>query len=497
MQGFIPSAAVHALLTATFLLAPFGCAAQLTSKTPKTVSPALRDALEPCKAPATEVDALCGSYQVWENRVTESGRKISLHLILVPAVDANPEPDPLFFFEGGPGIPATRAAGFLAQDLPRIHQKRDLVLIDQRGVAGPDALNCDLSGIHPAIRTLGIEGFLASPDAVQQCRDALSRNYDLRLYTTALAADDVDEIRQALSYEKINIFGLSYGTRLAAVYLRRHPESVRTVTVLGPALPPFVHSLYFARDAQRALDLLFDDCEADPACQRAFPDLAGDLQKALDRLPSYRGPDTGAASPSPAPESPALTKEFFATAIRLMLYDADTQARIPQLIHALAEGNDAPYLEMMEKRRGSAPGAGDGLFLSIVCTEDAARFTPEEIRRTTRGTFLGDFRATITANACRDWPAGEVPPGFHDPVQSDVPVLFLTGELDPVTPPAQARDSAAHFSNSLLVVAPKFAHVGNPRCLDSIFQPFVETSSVKNLDTSCAEEITRPAFLLP
>ena len=459
--------------------------------------PALRSTLNPCKVPATEVDALCGSYQVWENRDARSGRKISLSLILIPAVDANPEPDPFFFFEGGPGVPATRTAGLLAEALSAIHQTRDIVAIDQRGAGGPDALDCDMSGVHPAIRGIGIEGLLASPEAVKECRETLRKNYDLSRYTTAATADDVNEIREALGYKKINVFGMSYGTRLAAVYLRRHPESVRTVTVLGPALPPFVHTLHFARDAQRALNLLFDDCKADPACQRAFPGLEGDLQRALDRLPSYRGPDTGAASPSPAPENPALTREFFATSIRLMLYLADTQARIPQLVHAMAEGNDALYLESLKERRGFPPGAGDGLFLSIVCTEDAVRFTPEEIRRTTRGTFLGDFRATITANACRDWPVGEVPPGFHDPVQSDVPILFLTGELDPVTPPAQARASAAHFPNSLLIVAPKSAHFGDPRCLDSIFQPFVETGSVKNLDTSCVEEITRPAFVLP
>src|SRR5262245_10374327 len=232
--------------------------------------------LQPCTVPQIKDKALCGNLEVFENRVTRKGRKINLKIIVLPATGNDRAPDPLFYLAGGPGASATEDAPGVAQIFAKIHERRDLVFLDQRGAGGSHPLNCAFFNPDDPQSYFGYFFPLAE---VKKCRRELEATSDLLLYTTPVAADDLDEVRTALGYEKINLFGGSYGTRAALVYLRQHPEHVRTVTLQGVAPTNQFMPYDFPLGTEHALQGVIEECAADEACHRAFPDLKTDEQK--------------------------------------------------------------------------------------------------------------------------------------------------------------------------------------------------------------------------
>src|SRR5262249_3595732 len=211
-------------------------------------------------------DAYCGRHTVFEDRTARTGRQIDLKIVIAPALRRDPRADPLFVFEGGPGGGAATLAPYRVPLFKRFQTDRDIVLIDQRGTGSSNALDCerddrdeqDLTNIdeYPTTR-------------FRTCLDSLKA--DARFYTTPVAVDDFDEVRRFLGYGAINLWGGSYGTRTALVYLKRHGESVRSVVLDGVAPPDMRLPLFMARDGQRALDRLVEDCARDAACDKQFP----------------------------------------------------------------------------------------------------------------------------------------------------------------------------------------------------------------------------------
>ncbi len=456
-------------------------------------------ALKPCKVGGSE--GLCGTYEVWENREAASGRKIAVNIAVLPAMGSKTEPDPIFFFAGGPGQGATETAGLFGPSFADARRKRDLVFVDQRGTGGSNPLRCDVEGPAGKPQTWLVDMF--PPEYVDACRRKLEKIADLTLYTTPIAMDDIDEVRAALGYDKINLYGGSYGTRAAAVYMRRHPQTVRAA-VLGGAASVF-HGIpsTFAQDAQRALDLLIHDCRANADCNRAFPDVRGDLDKALARL--RRGPVT-VEIPNPYDEdAPKETVKLalgpFISGVRSMLYNARNSGYLPLFVHEAAKGNWMPIAQYSARyMRGVKTAVADGLYLSVTCAEDIPFFNATAARKQSRGTFLGDYRVAQQVGACARWPRGVLPDGFSEPVRSDAPVLVLSGELDPVTPPHSGEAAMLGFKNGRHIVVANTAHgmYGPPwtSCIGEIVARFFETGSPEGLDASCAFEIERPPFQL-
>ncbi|HSN88938.1 MAG TPA: alpha/beta fold hydrolase, partial [Thermoanaerobaculia bacterium] len=212
--------------------------------------------LQPCKVEGLDEEALCGTLPVWENRTTKAGRKIDLKIVVVPAKSENPLPDPVFYFEGGPGYSATAQAG-LVQFLESIHKDRDFVFVDQRGAGGSHPLMCPLPGDIDT-NPQGLLSDLFPIDILRTCLKDLSAKADLTQYTTSIAMDDVDEVREWLGYQRINLHGGSYGTRAAQVYLRQHPEHVRSVVLGGVMIMDGRMPLYIARKTQDAMEKLLD-----------------------------------------------------------------------------------------------------------------------------------------------------------------------------------------------------------------------------------------------
>jgi pimeloyl-ACP methyl ester carboxylesterase len=448
--------------------------------------------LSPCRLEGVGRQALCGTLEVWEDRVAKQGRKVPLKVVVVPALASSPQPDPLVLLAGGPGQGAAKLAGQVMPLLERIQRQRDLVFVDQRGTGDSNPLDCETV---PPDAPLSQQFDDTFPE--QALRDCL-KGYaaDVRLYTTPIAMDDLDEVREALGYAKVNLWGVSYGTRAALVYLRQHSEHVRSVILDGVAPMSLLLPLYTARDSQRSLDLLFTSCEQDAVCTKRFPELRSRFQAFLERLgreplkTRVDHPLTG------VPEELVLTRASFAAGLRGLLYLPESAAMVPLVIDRAVEGDLRPFVAIHASMGGGTDdNLAQGLFLSVVCTEDAPLISDEALVREGQGTWLGERALRDMLRPCAFWPRGRVPDGYREPVKSDVPVLLLSGELDPVTPPAWAQDAQKTLSHSKHLVLPGVGHgTSSIGCARALMADFVARGSVEGLDTHCGEGLLRPPF---
>ena len=455
-------------------------------------TPTAIERLHPCATEEGPTDAFCGTHKVFENRATGQGRTIDLKIVVLPALGNEPHPDPLFFLAGGPGQGAAEMARLLRELFRRVQADRDIVLVDQRGTGKSNPLNCKSDSDSLAALNEPIDTSMAR---LRKCMEGL--NADLRLYTTNIAMDDLNDVRQYLGYDRINIYGGSYGTRAALVYLRRHEPTVRSVIIDGVAPPDMRLPLFFARDAQRSLDRLLADCEADDVCRGKHPRLAERLRAlvaSLDASPAkvrLTHPRTGVA------EDVSVDGEFVVNVLFGALYAPLTSTLVPELI-ARAERHDfQSLLALATANDGTAQNMSIGMQLSVVCAEDYPRITPDQIERAAADTVFSTHLLEARMKACEFWPKGDVDPAFYEPVKSAVPTLVLSGDLDPVTPPQWGQSVLPHLANARHIVVPATGHGAiMTGCGMRIANQFIETASVENLDTSCLQALRRPPFFL-
>ena len=309
-------------LAAAAVLIASGCATDSLPKTTATVT------LSDCAREMGVSVAQCGKVQVFEDRDERAGRTIDLNVVVLPALKSSANPDPLLFLAGGPGIGATELIKRIRTAFRLVNRERDIVLVDQRGTGSSNPLDCEYDDLDFESR------FEVEPnlELLRACADSLARNADLTLYTTSIAMDDLDEVRAALGYEEINLYGGSYGTRAALEYMRRHGQRVRSVVLDGVAPTDMSIPRYFGQDSQRALDMMFADCRADSVCSVSFPDLEGRFYGLLDRLEQHPEEVT-LADPFTGEETTAvMQRESVATLARAVLYNSTLTSLLPLLI---------------------------------------------------------------------------------------------------------------------------------------------------------------------
>lgn len=446
---------------------------------------ALTDCLLTTPGGGGQVKAQCGTLTVPEDRAQPGGRQIPLRVAVVPAVSRSPQPDPLFLLAGGPGQAATEAFPAMFSAFDRINQTRAIVLVDQRGTGRSNPLRC----LDPEDETLQAEAEVIA--ALQACPAKLDA--DLRFYTTEIAMQDLDDVRAALGYAKINLYGSSYGTRAALAYLRRYPERVRAVILDAVVDPDFRLFLRAAQDGQRALDLVFQRCAADPACQAAFPDLPAEFAGLLARLDQA---PLELQLPNPATGAPlklTLTRPILTNIVFGALYAPEFVALLPLSVHTAYTAGD--YGPLLAQAYSLDAGLYDGMLYAVACSEDAPRISAADAVAAANATF-GDRTAALRA-VCAQWPAGAVSADFYTPVQSAVPALLLSGEADPITPPPYAAQVAAGLSNNLNVVAPGMGHGILIRgCVDRLATDFINQGTLAGLDAGCVQAIQPPPFFV-
>ncbi|HEY1631100.1 MAG TPA: alpha/beta fold hydrolase [Rhizomicrobium sp.] len=449
--------------------------------------------LEACKIRDTKVATRCGTLLVPENRAMPGGRMLPLHVVMIPARKPSGKA-PVFYFSGGPGQAATDLAPQVPADYWQIAD-HDLVLMDLRGTGQGTKLDCALGGTDDAIETY-LEPLFRDTRPVAACAAQLSRHADLSQYTTANAMQDIDALRAALGYDSIDIDSGSYGTRAAIVYMHMFPNRVRAAVLSGVVPMANRSPLYHAEAAERAIEALFAQCAADAGCHKTFPDPKADLGAILASLKAKPAPVTIKHPVTGKPATIALTQSAFASGLRVMLYDEHEGRRIPLLLHKARAGDFTPFAEAaLENGRGLAKGLAIGMMLSFTCTEDTNRIDPREVAKETGDSFIGDARVKGQMDACSVWPKTKLPADYWTPFASKIPVLLISGNLDPVTPPHWGEAEHRLLANSLHVVMPG-AHVAGNACVDSMSKQLYDTADIKAVDTSCAKAVKLPPWAL-
>lgn len=457
--------------------------------------------LESCGARVA--DLRCGTLRVPERRgpladgdgeEDQDDRSIDLKIVVAPSTSRTPAPDPVFLLAGGPGQGAADLAPMIAHKFDAIRRERDVVFVDLRGTGSSNPLPCEIEDSEDL-------GALLSSAFELERLDGCLESYaaDLRHYTTPAMIDDLDEVRAGLGYEQVNLFGISYGTRAALVYMRRHPKRVRSA-VLDGVVPLDDHiSTTAPRNAEAALRSVLAECEADPHCDDAFPGLERKLQQVLTQLDDNRQlytlthPSTGVA------ERVEINRAGFTGALRAALYSGESAALLPLMIDRAHAGDFGPAATLLLKSSRHMRTVSMGLYLSVVCAEDLSRLEPGAEAEALAGleVFDGHVFAKLR-RACERWPHAELPASFSEPVASEVPTLLLSGSHDPVTPPALAERALAHLPKGRHLVVNAHHGIWRLGCSPELVAEFFANADAEALDASCYEDLERPpVFLSP
>jgi pimeloyl-ACP methyl ester carboxylesterase len=465
---------IHLVFSLFFLLAFLPACSRSSDKPSIT--------LKPCRVGSYQAE--CGTLRVYENRSAKKGRTFNLNVAVIRSSSPQKAADAVFLLSGGPGVAATQDTGNIG--LVTMLGDRDVVLVDQRGTGGSHEVYPpnppDWSNLSPS-------------DLEKAYADWLKKTLpkfgaDPRFYTTSLAMDDLDDVRQALGYEKINLVGGSYGATAAQYFLRQHEDHVRSVVLLSGSVGNISIWEHQAANSQKALDALFTRCESNSGCHSAFPDVRAEFTSLMETL--SQNPVTIDLSNGTL----TLTAELFAAKVEDMLRDAQRAAGLPRLIHkAYAEDDWTAW-----GKASIGDWATNIMSYSIQCNEAWAAFSPDETSRLGQGSFLlgwNLFRANKYSLICKYLPPGDNPEGTNEQPPSLVPVLLFNGELDPIDPPANALLAKDIWPNSLSLVFSGQGHsISGPAasCEMQISRQFIKTASIVNLDTSCLQYVHAPIF---
>ena len=453
-------------------------------------------AFQPCTLAARfavgTVAAQCAHMSLPEDWAHPDGRKIDIAIAWIPAHNDGDSPDPVFMIAGGPGQSALDTYPSIAPAFEETLKKRSVILVDQRGTGQSNPLACENKHGDKA----SVEEQQAADNdpatvrrLTEQCRDALAKKADLRLYTTSDAIRDLDAVRAAIGAEKIDLVGISYGTRVAQHYARRYPTRARAVVLDSVAPNELILGNDFARNLDDALAMNFRQCTKTPQCTQKLGDPHANLSSLLAQLKahpvsvSYRDPLTG------EDKQETLTRGHVALLARMYAYEPIALATLPL---TLAEATKGHYEPLMAQAKLLSGDLGDsmtaGMQLSVICAEDADAIKADPAYA---DSVLGNEMVDMLKAQCAIWPRGQRPSDFHEPLVSDLPILVLEGEFDPVTPPRYGEQVVKNLSHARLLVLRGQGHNVIPvGCMPKLMARFLDTADAKSLDASCLDKLS-------
>lgn len=460
----------------------------------------LAKAFSPCRLTdplqLQSIEAECAEVSIAESDAA-GARRIVLSVARVPAINRRKQVDPIVLLAGGPGQGAQQTFPSVSRMFARAGRERDILLLDQRGTGRSNVLSCEPEGrLGTSTMNFDTAAFVRLS---ARCEQRLAASNDLGAYTTSRAVRDLEAVRALLGYETLNLYGGSYGTRVAQHYARRYPQRVRSMVLDGVVAPQTVLGPRIAIDAQAALDGVWRLCAADEKCRKAFGNVAEktrQLQAALARSPQrvqIAHPQTSRM------ESVELGAEQLAVVLRFGTYDPGFAAMLPLVVSEAARGELRPLASLyLLVTAGVQQAIAMGMHNSVICSEDVPRFASATIDRAALGaSYLGTAFVDGLPAICGTWPRGLVDADFHAPLVSTIPTLLLSGTLDPVTPPGDATRVAANLRNARHLVIKGSAHgqIAIP-CMDRVLAEFVDTIDPKALDAKCLDRRMQPPFWL-
>jgi len=447
--------------------------------------------LDGCRIPGVDREVLCGSVTVPEDPDRPNGATLAVRFAVVPAVARNKQPDPLFVLAGGPGQAATRVARQMLPVLHEVNARRDIVFVDQRGTGGSHALECK-------VEETSLAATFEQSQQIERLNACLRElRGDLRQYATWIAVRDYDAVRARLGAERINLWGGSYGTRVALEYMRQFPGRVRAAVLDGVAPPDMVLPVSFAFDADAALAQLVEACSRDERCSRRYPDMGRRVDDLMARAAQgveirVPHPLTGVA------ESMRLDRRVLSSLLRVPLYAPTLSAVLPYALAQAAYGDFAPLVALSSAAAGGInENFAAGMHFAVVCAEDMPRVDAEQRRRVATTRFGGAF-LDVYEQACRSVPTRPVPPAFYEVPATAVPVLVLSGGLDPATPPRHGARVAERLGRARHVVSPYLGHIASTNgCAPTLIARFIREASFDKLDTDCLTRLPAATFFEP
>ncbi len=475
---------------AAFLLSLLALSAGMTA--PAAAASALE--LAPCRINAgpsyPSIKALCGTMQRPLDPGKPDSSTIELHVAVVPALNLTPQPDPVVPLAGGPGQSAMQLYSAYAPAFEELRRDRNILLVDQRGTGASSRMNCpsEESWIN------GNYSIEVAREAATDCLQQLP--HDPRYFTTSVAVTDLEAVREALGYPSLNLYGLSYGTRVAQHYARRYPNATRSIILDGVVPPQISLGPGIAIESQHAIDNIFARCAADAGCGERFPGIAESFSELVSTLRessvtvSIAHPNTGRI------EELTFGSNELGAAVRLLAYHPSTVALLPLLVHEAANGNFAP---LASQYRLTALALADALALgmhnAVMCSEDAPFYDSTLIDYDgLLKSYMGVIQLEGIRAICSVWPAGPVDDEFKVPLDTSLPVLLLSGEADPITPPRYAEMAAVDLQNARHLVG---SHQGHGQlavgCTSRLVAEFVERADPSAIDAACLER----SFVMP
>ncbi len=479
--------------------------------TSATSAPASQASYERASCKFEEPDGVeveCGYLIVPEDRSSDDGKTIRLHVAVFKSQSDTPEPDPIVYLEGGPGGNALEGVPLIFEDrFATFLDKRDLIMFDQRGTGYSEpALDCpEIIKLQNDTLTEDIripEGEKLGAEALLACRDRLvSEGVNLAAYTSAENAADLNDLRIALGYEQWNLYGISYGTRLALTEMRDFPEGVRSA-ILDSSYPLETNLFVdIPANADRAFTTFFEGCAKDSACNTAYPNLESDFYKLVDKLN---------ATPVTVPVTNYLTNEesqlllngdSLFSILFGALYVTDYIPLLPKAIGDALNSDNYTFLAALAFDDViQAEFFSNGMYYSVECAEEYPFGTPQAYQNADQSfpEQRDAFDSSSIVTICGAWGSDKPDPRENQPITSDIPSLVLSGEYDPITPPAYNRQVAQSLNNSFLFEFPGLGHgVSNDtECPLGITKAFLDNPS-REPDASCIEEMTGPQFVAP
>src|ERR1700678_914562 len=324
----------------------------------------------------SSVSARCGVLRVPEDRENPGGAKIDLSVAVVPALNRRAAAAPLFILAGGPGQSATDLYVSFAGAFARINREHDIVLLDQRGTGKSAPLFCD----YPDDWQDTADDLPALLQATSTCLAKLGSR--VRYYTSSEAVRDLEAARDALGYGQINLYGSSYGTRVAELYMRRYPAAVHAVILDGVTYPEQAIGPDTPLDGEQALNLVLARCRENPDCTAAFPELPRELEALRRRFGPEKFQLTLDDPSSGEPRQIEFNRSMLGAGLRFLSYSATSATLLPELIHQGALGNLAPFAsQAIMTAREIGNQLASGMQNSVICSEDVPFFTVTAVDR--------------------------------------------------------------------------------------------------------------------
>ncbi len=450
--------------------------------------------LEQCRISAGPafpgIKARCGMLERPVNPDDPESPLLSIRVAVVPALNLQPQTDPIVPLAGGPGQGAIQFYSAIAAAFERVRSDRDILLVDQRGTGASARLDC------PVEEEL-IEGQFSVAQTIEYTKTCLEGlSHDPRYFTTSIAVRDLEAVREALGYPSLNLYGVSYGTRVAQHYAKRYPGSTRTIILDGVVPPQLALGPEIATEAQQAIDNIFARCAADSACNERFPDIAAAFTALKNKLTnksvqvSIAHPVTGRV------ETISFGRQELAGAVRLLAYSPSSIAMLPLLVAEAANGNYQPLVAQFQMTLMNMTDAlALGMHNAVICTEDVPFYVAASIDRAALdASFMGPMQLEALEAICSVWPAGPIDDDFKQPLSTEIPTLLLSGSADPITPPRFADMAARNLKKAWLLTGEHQGHgqivVG---CMPRIIERFIDNQQLGEGDAACFQS----SFVMP